>query len=94
MGLESVEKLIENISLRKPSRERWQKTRVLIIDESKYMVSGGLTRKCADMCVVLRCLIVSMVDATLFDKLETIARRFGASDKPFGGIQVKYLLQD
>jgi hypothetical protein len=31
-----------------------------------------------------------MVDATLFDKLETIARRFGASDKPFGGIQVKY----
>jgi hypothetical protein len=35
MGMESVGALIKTIEGRKVSKERWEKTKVLIIDESK-----------------------------------------------------------
>lgn len=37
MGMESVGALIKTIEGRKVSKERWEKTKVLIIDESKNM---------------------------------------------------------
>ncbi|CAO3596060.1 unnamed protein product [Absidia cylindrospora] len=64
LGTEPTSRLIQTIESRKISRDRWTKTKVLIIDE------------------------ISMVDATLFDKLEAIARHFCDSLKPFGGIQL------
>lgn len=61
--------------------KRWQETHALIIDESKSPFQSP-SRQRTDY-------LVSMVDGTLFDKLEAIARIVRNSTKPFGGLQVR-----
>jgi hypothetical protein len=64
--------------------DRWIKTDVLIVDESKCLrvrLNGkprGLLTGCA----------VSMIDGRFWDKLEAVARNIRNINKPFGGIQL------
>lgn len=62
--------------------ERWTKTNVLIVDESKSfnMMRMGLANR--------RFPIVSMIDGRFLDKLEAIGRILRKNDLPFGGIQL------
>jgi ATP-dependent DNA helicase PIF1 len=64
LGKENAPELVKKVRKNAKAKTRWQRTKVLIIDE------------------------VSMVDGTLFDKLEQIARTVRGISKPFGGIQL------
>ncbi|KAJ6576213.1 hypothetical protein B0H10DRAFT_1963613 [Mycena sp. CBHHK59/15] len=76
----AVEQLFDQLKKRSGSKERWQKTRVLIVDESMWL--EGTQRS------VLIVLPVSMMDGAVFDKMEELACRIRRSNKPFGGIQL------
>ena len=64
LGKETPEELVKKIKRNPKAKNRWLRTRILIIDE------------------------ISMVDSSLFDKLETIARAIRNNGRPFGGIQL------
>lgn len=64
LGKEGVIDLVKKVKKAKKNMLRWQKTKVLIIDE------------------------ISMVDAEFYDKLEAVARKLRANEKPWGGIQI------
>lgn len=78
---EPAEQLVARIRRGQKANKRWVRTDVLIIDESEL-------RYRATCCLISPCLLVSMVDGALFDKLENIARLIRRNNKPFGGIQV------
>ena len=61
LGKEDVADLAKKIKRNKKGFDRWRRTKVLIIDESTFLNI---------YCINL----VSMVDASLFDKLEALAR--------------------
>ena len=63
-GEKDVEYYVKNIQKKKPVRERWKHTNVLIIDE------------------------VSMINSSLFEKLDIIAQKIRKNSSPFGGIQI------
>ena len=64
LGKDDVPELVRKIKRNAKAKQRWQRTKVLVIDE------------------------ISMVDADLFDKLESIARIVRSNGRPFGGIQL------
>lgn len=64
LGKEAAEELVKKIKRNPKAKNRWLRTKVLIIDE------------------------ISMVDGTLFDKLEKIARAIRNNGRPFGGMQL------
>ena len=64
LGKERAEDLVKKIKKNSKAKNRWMRTKVLIVDE------------------------ISMVDGTLFDKLEYIARDIRRNGRPFGGIQL------
>jgi len=80
LAKESAEDLGKKIKGTRAVR-RWRQTTTLIVDESEQRyglrIEPQLTRS-----------QVSMIDGTLFDKLEYVARVARISDKPFGGLQV------
>ena len=75
LGKEDVADLAKKIKRNKKGFDRWRRTKVLIIDESTFLT-----------LIVL--ILVSMVDASLFDKLEALARMLRHDERPFGGIQL------
>jgi ATP-dependent DNA helicase PIF1 len=88
-GEESVTNLVDMISMQPDALERWQVSQALIIDESTYNFNGWWLSKLqynAEVCVV------SMIDGSLFDKLEEIGRIIRGDKTPFGGLQVRVLL--
>jgi len=63
-GEKSIEYYFKNIQKKKPVRERWKNTNVLIIDE------------------------ISMINSSLFEKLDILAQKIRKNNSPFGGIQL------
>ena len=82
VGVESGDLLIRKVRRNVKAVARWRTVRTIIIDESM---------SCAHFIYYpfyIDFRIVSMVGATLFDKLEYVARVLRESNEPFGGIQV------
>ncbi|SGY15331.1 BQ5605_C013g07329 [Microbotryum silenes-dioicae] len=77
LGLEAPDQLVRKVQKNKTARGRWQRLKVLLIDE------GRQEQACWE-------LEISMVDGDLFDKLAHIAEslRIKGKGKPFGGIQL------
>ncbi len=63
-GEKSIEYYFKNIQKKKPVRERWKNTNVLIIDE------------------------ISMINSSLFEKLDILAQKIRKNNSPFGGIKL------
>lgn len=80
LGIESAEELTTKIRKNKKASARWQRTKVLIIDE-------GLSHIFVEISSLTNC-TVSMVDGDLFDKLAMIGSKMRRNAEPFGGIQV------
>lgn len=80
-GVELARKIKES---NRKAKDRWTSTRVLIIDESKFMYVLYIKKHFA----YKKRYLVSMVDNELFDKLDEIARIIRNDPSPFGGIQV------
>ena len=80
LGKEDAQVLAEKVMTNKKKKENWINTRVLIIDESKFvsLYDGCLSHY----------YLVSMVDGQLFDKIEYVARAIRQNSAPFGGLQV------
>ena len=84
LGIGTPEELAGKIRKNQKASTRWQRTKVLIIDESQ----------CDSSCSSFsNCCAVSMLEGDFFDKLEKVARlvRRSGKEKPFGGIQVRNL---
>lgn len=80
LGNESAEQLCTKVKKNKKAMGRWQRTKVLIIDEGEctHVFWVAHVNKSS----------VSMVDGNLFDKLAQISCSLRRNPKPFGGIQV------
>jgi ATP-dependent DNA helicase PIF1 len=83
IGLGNEERRVLARKVNMPARERWQKTRVLVVDESEAQCSFNLIQVDSD-----EEFLVSMVDGKLFDTLEYLARVIRKNEAPFGGIQL------
>jgi len=96
IGAEPAPKLIDKIKKNRNANARWQRCKVLVVDEGEHSDSPCSCCDSADFASVLP-LLVSMVDGILFDKLAEIgtalkkraSKSSSASSRPFGGIQVR-----
>src|SRR5579859_26644 len=89
LGREDVATIVKKIKKNKKGFDRWRRTKVLIIDESTTPCLALHIHRSHLCCFIWLLLItVSMVDATMFDKLEALARELRKSSDPFGGIQL------
>lgn len=98
LGQEPASELLTRVKKNTKSKMRWQKVKVLVIDEGQSssawlvgrVVAGGAVAD--DWMRLASRVAVSMVDGALFDKLEYIAKNIKFKGKgvpePFGGIQV------
>ena len=85
-GMHNVDRQISCIKTCKPAFKRWKDTKVLIIDEGRWLCLSDVHAICSAYHA-----LVSMVDGYLFDTLAKLADqlRNKRTDRPFGGIQVQ-----
>jgi hypothetical protein len=91
LGEQSQEVLVTKVMSSKRSRDRWVSTKVLIVDE--VVRSRSVTHIASLVCAHSELSLTppyaqSMLEGTLFDKLEYVARKVRNYDAPFGGIQL------
>lgn len=85
VGLLPFERVKSKVKRNPGAKERWERLRVLIIDESAqnfHLFSHHAINPC----------VVSMIDQKMFDMIVMIGEHFGPfKGYPFGGIQVQFL---
>lgn len=93
-GETSLEEIIKSLSLpdARATKQRWLTTDVLVLDEGSFPFSWSAHGSGSRLTILFYLIValdkVSMIDATLFDKLDAVGRDIRKIDAPFGGIQL------